>query len=336
MKKIILLLSLLVSFVYSGDDKPLLNFIKTVDWEFMGDKTEFTLDLCKCDLGAEGATAGLRARLAEPVFATETTNDPWNIVGLGVRLDKTPGRKRGVSRNSTDGTEDGVRRYLHTIAFAPLGVLNFVQDSVCFERSSGASFLYWSEIIPTQTNDIVALFTQASKGPISKIWYNNMLGFMACSVDCSATLFDKTINSLHWCAGCLGVTGNNTSYGSGKQNDPITSHHVFTLSALDDLHYAGIMAKVSNANFTFSPVSTIANSMCEPQYFPLAIKSQYYLQLAYPTVWDATVIGKFRGSWAEFKNTPNNDDNVMTWGWVIKDTCVGGAKCKSFFTKDTN
>lgn len=68
-------------------------------------------------------------------------------------------------------------------------------------------------------------------------------------------------------------------------------------------------------NFKFNVWTTI---------FPLAIKSQYYLQLVYPTVWDATVIGKFRGTWAEFKNTPNNDDNVMTWGWVIKDTCVGG------------
>jgi len=318
-----------------ASEKPLLNFIKTVDWEFMGDKTEFTLDLCKCDNGAEGAAAGLRATLAEPIFATETTNDPWNLVGLGIKLDKTPGRKRGVSRITSED-EDGVRRYLHTIAFAPLGIMNFVQDSVCFERLSGASFLYWSEIIPSQTNDIVALFAQASKGPLSKIWYNNLIGMMACSVDCSATLFDKTINSLHWCAGCLGVTGNNTSYGSGKQNDPITAHHVFTLSALDDLHYSGIMAKVSNANFTYSPVSKVANSMCEPKYFPLAIKSQYYLQLAYPTVWDTTVIGKFRGSWAEFKNKPNSDDDVMTWGWVIKDTCVGGAKCKSFFTKDTN
>jgi len=327
-----LLLTLAVSTSLYAD-MPLLNFIKTVDWEFMGDKTEFTLDLCGCDIGDGGKGAGLRARIAEPAFATETTNDPWNLVGLGARLDKSPARKRGSSRNSDD---EGFRRYLHTIAFAPLGLLNFVQDSVCFERLTGASFLYWSEIIPSQTNDIVALFTQASKGPLSKIWYNNPIAAMACVADCAASTFDEPLNALHWCAGCAGVTGNNTAYGTGKDNDPITSHHVFSLSAIDDLHYGGIMAKVSNSNFTFSPVSKIPNTMCRPAYFPLAIKSQYYLQLAHPTVWDATTIGKFRGAWAEFKNKPYSGDDVMTWGWLIKDTCVGGAKCKSFFTKDTN
>lgn len=335
-KKFLLFLLVLISTVNLYANKPLLNFIKTVDWEFMGDKTEFTLDLCNCDIADGGKGSGFKARIAEPAWATETTNEPWNLVGLGkMKLDKSLTRKTGVSRNNVED-DDGVRRYLHTIAFAPLGVLNFVQDSVCFERLSGASFLYWSEIIPSQTNDIMALFVQASKGPISKIWYNNMVGLMACSADCGATMFNKTLNALHWCAGCLGSTGNNTSYGSGKQNDPITSHHVFTLSAIDDLQYGGIFSKVSNATFSYSPVSKIANSTCGPKYFPLGIKSQYYLNLAYPTVWDATVIGKMRSSWAEFKNTYKSDDDVMTWGWVIKDTCVGAAKCKSFFTKDTN
>lgn len=323
----------LATSLYANNDKPLLNFMKTIDWEFMGDKTEFTLDICSCDIGEGGKGAGLRATIAEPAFAMESTNEPWNLVGLGVSLDKSMNRKRGVSRNNDDS---GMRRYLHTIAFAPLGLLNFAQDSVCFERLSGASFLYWSETIPSQTNDMVAIFTQSSKGPLSKIWFNNPVAMLACTADCASSSFDVPLNSMHWCAGCSGVTGNNTAFGEGKQNDPITSHHVFALSALDDLHYAGVMSKVSNATFAFSPVSQMPDSMCGPTYFPLAIKTQYRLQLAYPTVWDATTIGKFRATWAEFKNKPTSDDDVMTWGWIIKDTCVGGAKCKSFFTKDAN
>lgn len=313
---------------------PLLDFTRTVDWEFMGDKTEFTFDLCSCDIAEGGQGAGFRARLAEPVAFMETTNTPWNIVGLGMKLDKTPGRKQSFSRGDDSGE---VRRYLHTIAFAPLGILNFVQDSVCFERLTGASFLYWSEIIPSQTNDIVALFTQASKGPLSKVWYNNPAAILVSPLDCAATTFNEPINSLHWIAGCAGVTGNNTAYGAGKDNDPITSHQVFALSAIDDLHYAGAFANLqSAAKFTYSPVSKISNSMCEPTYFPLAIKSQYRLNLAYPTVWDATSIGAFRATWAEFKNKPRSEDDVGTWLWTLKDTCVGGSKCKSFFTKDTN
>jgi hypothetical protein len=329
--------TLVASFVFYNTlfaQTPLLNFIKTIDWEFMGDKTEFTFDLCDCDIAEGGYGAGLRARLAEPIGATETTNTPWNLVGLGVKLDKSLDRKQGVSRGEE---QEGTRRYLHTIAFAPLGILNFVQDAVCFERLTSASFLYWSEVIPSQTNDIIALFTQASKGPLSKIWYSTPPAMLISPIDCAAATFSEPYNSLHWVAGCAGVTGNNTAYGSGKDFDPIASHHVFTLSAIDDLHYAGAFSNLQrNAQFTYSPVSKIANSMCKPTYFPLAIKSQYRLNLAYPTVWDATTIGKYRGMWAEFKNKPGSEDDVMTWLWVIKDTCVGGSKCESFFTKEAN
>jgi conjugal transfer pilus assembly protein TraU len=316
-------------------DMPMMNFMETVDWEFMGDKTEFTLDLCQCDNGGGDIGAGLRARLAEPVGTIETTNTPWNIVGLGMKVDESPGRKEGNSRGQDEGE---YRRYTHSIAFAPLGVLNFVQDAVCFERMSGASFLYWSEIIPTQTNDVIAVFTQASKGPLSKIWYNNPVGVMACTIDCAQTTFSESNNTLHWCAGCAGVTGNNTAYGAGKEDDPITSHHVFALSAIDDLHYAGVFSNLQrSASFPYSPVSKVANSMCEPTYMPLAIKTQYRLNLGgMPTTWDATRIGDFRAKWAEFKNRPNTHDDVMTWLWTLKDTCVGASKCKSFFTKEAN
>lgn len=335
MKTKILILLVLFSIQLMARGMPLLNFMKTVDWEFMGDKTEFTLDLCNCDILEGGKGAGLRAKLAEPVGVMETTNTPWKLVSLGgIMLDKSIGRKEGNSRGDDEGE---FRRYLHTMAFAPLGILQFVQDSVCFERLTGASFLYWSEIIPSQTNDIVALFTQSAKGPFSKIWYNNPIAAMACTVDCASTTFSNSMNSLHWCAGCAGVTGNNTAYGMGKDNDPITSHHVFALSAIDDLHYGGLYSNLQAAAFfEFSPVSKILNSMCEPTYFPMAIKSQYRLQLAYPTVWDATKIGQFRLTWAEFKNKPLSADDVMTWVWTIKDTCVGGSKCKSFYTKDAN
>jgi conjugal transfer pilus assembly protein TraU len=328
-----LLLASLVSVHIAYADMPLMNFMETVDWEFMGDKTEFTLDLCKCEF-EYAIESGLRAKLAEPVGAIETTNTPWNIVGLGMKLDKSLKRKQGDSRGDDEGE---YRRYTHSIAFAPLGILNFVQDAVCFERLTSASFLYWTEIIPSQTNDVVALFTQGSKGPFSKIWYANPIGTLACSIDCAATTFYESSNTLHWCAGCAGVTGNNTAYGAGKDTDPITSHHVYALSAIDDLHYAGLFSNLQrNASFMYSPVTKILNSMCEPTYMPMAIKTQYRLNLAYPTVWDATRIGDFRAKWAEFKNKPHSEDDVMTWLWTIKDTCVGASKCKSFFSKKAN
>lgn len=330
----ILTIFVFFSFTFLYADMPMLKF-KNIDWEYMGDATEFTFDLCKCDFDDSPTKAGLRAKITEPIGTIEETNTPWNIVSLGMKLDKSPGRKQGTSRADDD---EGYRRYTHVIAFAPLGVLNFVQDSVCFERMTGASFLYWTEIIPTQTNDVIALFTQASKGPLSKVWYNNPIAAMACVVDCVATTFHESSNSLHWCTGCAGTTGNNTAYGTGKEKEPITSSHVFAHEAIDDLHYAGVFANVQrSAPFKFSPVSKISNSMCQPTYMPLAIKTQYRLNLGgVPSTWDATRLGDFRTKWAEFKNKPHSGDDVMNWLWITKDTCVGASKCKSFFTKEAN
>lgn len=328
MNKILSILILFNCMMFASPQPPLLNFIKSVDWEFMGDKTEFSLDLCSCDVTQGEGAAGFKATLAEPIGMVESTNTPWNIVSIGTKFDKSLTRKQGNSRNHAE-----TRRYNHFIAIAPLGLLNFVQDAVCFERFSSLSFLFFSEIIPTQTNDLYALFTQGAKGPLSKIWYNNPVGALACSVDCAATTFDYPINSLHWCAGCAGATGNNTAYGVGKAEDPIIAGHVQAYSVIDELHYAGALAKVSNATYAYAPVTKISDSMCRPAYFPLAIKTQYRFQLAYPSVWDATTIGKNPALWAHFKNRPGSEDDTAFWIWNLKDTCIGAAKCQSMFTK---
>ncbi len=328
----LIILCVLPTGVFSSENV-MLNFIETVDWEYMGDNTKFSTDMCSCDIeeSGSGLGVGFRAQIAEPIGLIETTATPWNVVSIGQKFDTSLTRKQGNSRE--DGNN---RRYTHFISFAPMGILNFIQDSVCFERLTSTNFLYWSEIIPSQTSDIMAIMTQSAKGPIGKVWYNNPIGALACLVDCASATFNAPTNYLHWCAGCSGQTGNNTAYGNGKANDPISAHHVYALSAIDDLHFAGGLSKISNAFFEFSPQSEVPSSMCSPQYFPMAIKSQYAIQLAYPTRGRTEVIGKFRTFWAEFKNKPNSEDDVSTWLWVKKDFCVGASQCKSVFTKEKN
>lgn len=310
---------------------PLYDFIKNVDWEFLGDKTRLSVDLCECSILDDGKGSGFKATIAEPIGIIETTNTPWNIVALDTKFQKSVARKQGNSRSNGQN-----KRYTHFVAFPVMAALNFVQDYFCFERLSFTSFLYWSEIIPTQNNDILALYTELGKGPISKAWYNNPLGVIACSVDCAAASFNEPLNSLHWCAGCAGTTGNNTGFGGGKDPDPIMETHVNALTAIDELHLIGALSKVSNSVFEYSPVPLIPNSMCKPQYFPTAIKTQYYLQMIYPTVWDTVRIGQFSPTHALFKNKPDSEDDVAMWLWSVKDTCAGGAKCKSMFTRETN
>lgn len=327
-KKIVATILLVKSSLFSA---PITEFINNIDWHFFADNTKFTLDLCSCDIFEDGKGAGFKLSIVEPIGMIETTNTPWNIVALNTKFQKSVARKQGKSRENGDN-----KRYTHFVAFPIMAALNFVQDQVCFERVSFMSFLYWSEIIPTANNDILALYTELARGPISKAWYNNPFGMLACSVDCAATTFDEPANSLHWCAGCAGVTGNNTGFGNGKDPDPIMSSHVHALSAIDQMQALGSLSKVSNANFLVSPVAAVPNSMCGPRYFPLGTKTQFPIQLAYPSVWDATTIGKFAPMHALFKNKPNAEDDVGMWLWSKKDTCMGGAKCKSMITRETN
>ncbi len=75
-KKILLLIFIAINSSYA-QNAPLLNFIKTVDWSFMGDKTTFSLDLCNCDITDGGNGAGLRATIAEPIGIIEFTNSDY-------------------------------------------------------------------------------------------------------------------------------------------------------------------------------------------------------------------------------------------------------------------
>jgi len=59
-----------------------------------------------------------------------------------------------------------------------------------------------------------------------------------------------------------------------------------------------------------------------PKAFPRIVKSQYWLNLAYPVSWDAVPIGDFPPKWSWFKKSPGNEDFV--WAvWRIRDCCLG-------------
>lgn len=323
----ILFFSIIASVILNAE---IWDFVKEIDWEYMGDKTEFSIEPCACEY-ENIVSAGFKINLAEPVGVMEFTNTPWNVVSLNKKFDKSITRKQGSSRQDGDN-----RRYAHFVAMAPFGLLNFVQDYICFERFSSLSFLYWSEVIPTQTNDTMALFVQASKGPFSKVWFNNAVGMLASVPECVAAMFDKQSNSLHWVAGCAGITGNNTAFGNGRDSDPIVGSHAHALGVIDDLHFAGLLGVVSTPTFLYSPVKQIPNGTCKTGYLPIAPKTQYALNLAQPTTWDATIIGKPAYSWANFKNKPLSEDDNYFWLWANKTSCMGATKCQSMFTKTTN
>lgn len=306
-------------------DAPLLDLSK-YDWSLMANKTEFSLDICSCDMkdGAKNP-AGMKATIVEPIGAISSYNESWKMPSLGISL-KGPGKKQGSSR------DEGLnRRYVRYIAFPILSTLNVVQDYVCFEPLSTMTLLNQSEINPIALNDYVAATFQVSRGPHNNLPYLNMVGAIAGLADCAATTFNYPLNSLKFNAGCAGLLGPGSNYGSGKATDPIMEHHALAAVVLDYMHATFQLKKTSNASFTFSPDSKIYNTECESKPFGSIIKDQYWLQLASPATWDAVRIGDFPTKHAEFKMTPKSSDDVVTIVWIKKDICAGAMKCTSSY-----
>ncbi len=299
------------------------------DWSIMANKTEFTLDICSCDLddGAQNP-AGMKATIVEPIGAISSYNEPWKIPSLGVSL-KGPSKKQGSSRD--DGHN---RRYVRYVAFPILSTLNVVQEYVCFEPMSVMSLLYQSEVNPIALNDYVATDFQVSRGLHNNLPYLNPVGAIAGLADCAATTFGEPMNSLKFNAGCAGLLGPGSNYGNGKSSDPIMEHHALAAVILDNMHATYQLKKTSNATFTFSPDNKIYNTMCEAKPFASIIKDQYWLQLIHPTAWDAVRIGDYATKHAEFKMKPNTEDDIVTIVWIKKDICAGAMKCTSSYGID--
>lgn len=308
-------------------DAEIFNFMNNLDGEYMSDNSFGTLDLCSCDRGGGLLGAGLKMQIVEPVGVIESTYSPWNIVSLGANMDEGS-KSYGAGRRKGHG-----KRYHHYIAFAPFSFLNLIQDKVCFERFTSLMIPYFSEIIPTQNSDILANMTQISRGPLGKSWYSNPIAALMAIPDCAATTFSEPMNSLIYTVGCAGVTGNNTSYGSGKAVDPILQHHVLAATELDDMYFTGILSKTTNATFATSPAKGASDSMCHPTYFPTIIKTENRLQAFMPTVWSTQKLGMFRTFHADFKNKPGSGDDVASWVWRKKEFCVGASSCKSLYAE---
>lgn len=326
--KIILAISFIFTNVYAR--REVYNFYENLDWSFFFDKLKFKFDVCHCSLKNTGAfAAGFKMEMVEPIGFIETSNTPWDFVGLGLKMDKSFLRKQGMSRD----TENGMNfRFAHFVIFPPLGwSIGLVQDYICFERGTIFNLAYLSEVIPSYNNDVIALAEESIK-PASKIWFANPVAELACGADCAASSLGYPMNSLYWCDGCRGSVGAGDTGWSASSN-PYEEAEKVAFGVLNRMHFYGGMLKTKESFFAYNPAgSNLKSTLCQARYFPLIIKDQYYLQLAKgDKSWDAEPFGKIRFHY-DFKSTPTDEDSNFFWLWRVKDMCAGAMKCRSTFT----
>lgn len=323
MLKTILALLMLVSISHSGAVRPVYNPFTTIDWAFFADTFEWKVKFCSCEVGDTGlAQAGFELSLYEPIALIDVTATPWNFPSIGLSLDNSLGRKQGTTRESESGAT--AFRYTHFIVYPIFSIINLVNDYICFERLSALTFGFMAEVNPAHNNDSIAAFLNPHKLLFA-------LASPACIIDCATTTAHEPMNSMYFCAGCWGSMSTNTGWTNGAH--PITEAGLLSARLLDNMHMTYALSKTSNA--TFSSLTTNAkpqNSMCKETYFPLILKTQYRLQLAYPVTWDTKKIGELRTGWADFKLGKDKSEDIAFWVWRKRDQCAGAYDCKSTFS----
>jgi len=298
------------------------------DWDLMGDKFEFSADICSCDLSDSGESAvGFKVTIVEPIGSTSSYNEAWKVPALGIRLGN-PRLKSGTSRASGNN-----RRYTRFISFPILSALNIMGDYICFEPFSTMTLLNHSEVNPIALNDFMSSKWQMTRGLHSNLIYLNPIGTLAALLDCVQVTLGNVNDSLKFSAGCSGLLGSGSNFGTFKSNDPVMLHHNLSAMTLDYMHATYMIKKTTNASMEFSPDSKIYNTQCGAKPFGSIIKSQYYLQLISPTVWSGVRLGDFPTKHANFKITPQSGDDIVSIVWITKDMCAGAMKCVSSFGK---
>lgn len=324
-----LLLILLVATPSSLKAGPaMFEFVDNLDWSGYFDKTELDFDICSCEIeDTKQYPIGFKMRYVEPIMAINLSNTPWNLVGMGLKMDKSMFRKQGTSRGS--GKDHFMFKYVNSIIFPVLGwTIGMAQDYVCFERGTFLNMAYFSEADPTYNSDVLGFLASAAN-PLSRVWFSNVIAETACAIDCTmSTITGKPANSLYFCNGCNGSAyAADTGYTRMGLN--VVNSETILFRMLAKMHTYGGMLQTSDTSFSQNPTnSDIRSSRCEPKYFPTIIKQQYFVQLPNN---DMQPTGKMRFHY-DFKSKPNDEDDVFFWLWRMRDICVGATKCRSTFT----
>lgn len=327
-KAFILSLLLLFSAGYSATP-PCINPISTVDWSFFVDAFEFK-GTCTCSTSGT-LKVGVKLQLAEPIAFIETPQKAWDFLCLGSTRSKFSLQKKdgnNIGRESSDGAKTNA----HYIKYPVFAVLNIVMDNLCVTRAESFDLIPTglSEINPLIWDDELSILIQPWKlllaTPVTQV---------LCLADCIAStsvtagnvgFMESVRNNLFWCAGCWGTITPDTTTTSGGADTVVES--ALTATKLIDILHETLQLKVfketSNLSWAgaFSNWGTPSDVACNPKFFPIIVKSQYWLNLSYPVAWDAVPIGKFAPLWSWFKKYPTKEENVFTL-WRIRTCCLG-------------
>ncbi len=247
---------------------------------------------------------GIKASFFEPVRLIDVTRTPFCLVGLGgIGLGKNTVRKHGTIHNRPDTGRSSfyqVHWYIYPLIFW----LELLMDFVCVSRGKlDVGFI--TEFDPGWQDDEWGFLVNPEAG-----LFSSKLLQLACTADCFSSTFRTPINTLFWCAGCLG-----SLYPFGGS----VEHHVGGIQA-SSLLVQRIIAKFHRLNLVKGYET---DNFCGGHYAPNIQKTLYKTQLVYPVSAKCEPLGKSEALWGSGKSFPYKGEDFVYLLFKKRKCCLG-------------
>lgn len=302
---------LIVGVVFSAQP-PCLDPISTVDWKFFAQSVKIK-GVCTCATSGI-PKVGIKVELAEPIAFVETTRKAWSFPCFGIT--KSP-----TSLSPKDGSR--IKKNVHYIKYPVFAVLNIVLESLCVDKGS-------FDILPSGLSELNPLLWDDRLSMIAqpyKLFFASGLAQTSCLADCTASTLGKPMNELFWCAGCWGTIFPISTTTTGVSR--VSESALIAVRVLDFFHEsaqllltypAGGLDVIGSITGRSDAVSPSWDLSCNPAYFPFVVKSQYFLQLAYPSPRSPVPIGTYPTRF--FYVFPVGGDDLVWVVWRKRVCCL--------------
>ena len=274
-----------------------------------------TSPVCACSkLGQPIPIPGISIGFWEPVRLVDVTRTPYCMVNLGgIALGNDAKKISSYARGYDKRATHSSFYHLHYYVYPLIYWLELITDFMCLEQST-FDVAYMSEFDITWNDSKL----QSLLNP-EAILFGNPLAQAACGLDCASATATTAIDSMFWCAGCLGnmypFSGANADHVGGVQNSSL-----LTTRIISKMHRIGLAQETSTTD------ASINGGICKKSRALKIKKSQYKLQMTNPKSSSDGIgcwpLGLSDMAYSAFKEYPYDGQD---WGYLIwrkKNCCL--------------
>jgi conjugal transfer pilus assembly protein TraU len=273
--------------------------------------------LCMCPRN-NIPTPGISIGFWEPVRLVDVTRTPYCLVNIGGVQMGSDERKISSYNRSHDGHQKHDSFYhVHYYVYPLIWWLELITDFICMEQGT-FDLAYMSEFDVTWNDEKLQSFLNPES-----FLFGNPLAQAACALDCGSSTFSTPLDSMFWCAGCLGnmypFSGANADHVGGVQNSSL-----LTTRIIAKMHRIGLAQETSTDENTNLPLG--GGKLCRKNRALKIKKSQYKLQMVNPVSTSKDIgcwpLGLSDMLYSRTREYPNDGQD---WGYLIwrkKNCCA--------------